>query len=123
MTGKTGGRASRQKGDRTERALVGMFKEWGFDAERVPLSGAAGGSYTGDIICTDPDLGRMVCEVKARASGAGFVTLERWMGDNDMLILKRDRQTPMFVLSGALMERMVRHIANFGPEGASNEPV
>jgi Holliday junction resolvase len=35
------GRASRQKGNRTERAIVRLLQEHGFAAERVPLSGAA----------------------------------------------------------------------------------
>jgi Holliday junction resolvase len=37
----SGGRASRQKGNRTERAIVRALQDAGFAAERVPLSGAA----------------------------------------------------------------------------------
>jgi Holliday junction resolvase len=43
------GRASREKGNRIERALVALLQEAGFAAERVPLSGAARGRFGGDI--------------------------------------------------------------------------
>ena len=43
-----GGRASREKGNRTERAIVRLLQEHGFAAERVPLSGAARGRFGGD---------------------------------------------------------------------------
>lgn len=45
----TSGRASRDKGNRAERAIVKILLDRGFNAERVPLSGAAGGSYLGDL--------------------------------------------------------------------------
>jgi Holliday junction resolvase len=45
----TGGRKSRDKGNRLERALVRLFQDHSLGAERVPLSGSAGGSYQGDL--------------------------------------------------------------------------
>ena len=92
------GKASRDKGARREREIVELLNAInGVHAERVPLSGAAGGSYAGDIqIITAGE--QLIAEVKARKNGQGFVTLEKWLGDNDMLILKRDRQKPMVVL-------------------------
>jgi len=62
-------------------------------AERVPLSGAAGGSYGGDLIVTG-----MRCEVKARRSGEGFKQLEAWLGENDVLFLRRNHAEPLIVL-------------------------
>src|SRR3954452_9716115 len=44
-----GGKASRQKGNRAERDIGRFLQERGFAAERVPLSGSAGGSYLGDL--------------------------------------------------------------------------
>jgi len=38
-----GGRRSRQKGDRFERAIVRLLQAAGLGAERRPLSGSAGG--------------------------------------------------------------------------------
>src|SRR5262245_29699096 len=44
-----GGPASRDKGNRAERAIVRLLQERGFAAERVPLSGAARGRFNGDV--------------------------------------------------------------------------
>lgn len=90
-----GGRASRQKGDRTERAIVKLLQGYGLGAERVPLSGSAGGSYTGDL--TVPVLGRdLVAEVKARATG--FRELYAWLAGRDLLIVKAARREPLVVV-------------------------
>lgn len=43
------GRRSRDKGSRTERALVRFLQSQGFAAKKVPLSGSAGGKYSGDL--------------------------------------------------------------------------
>lgn len=92
------GKSQRDKGSRVEREIVKKLNDLPtVEAERVPLSGAAGGSYAGDISMRIQDKG-FTAEVKARKNGAGFVTLERWLGKNDLLILKRDRQEPMVVL-------------------------
>jgi Holliday junction resolvase hjc len=90
-----GGKASRQKGDRAERAVVKYLLEHGFAAERVPLSGAAGGSYVGDL--TVPILGTSrTVEVKARAKG--FRELYRWLVKRDILIVRADRSEPLVIL-------------------------
>ena len=91
----SGGRASRQKGNRAERAIVHLLQNAGFAAERVPLSGAARGRFGGDI--SVPLLGRdLRVEVKARANG--FRRLYDWLGDHDFLIVKADRLEPIVVL-------------------------
>ncbi|MCX7313927.1 MAG: hypothetical protein NTV56_19990 [Alphaproteobacteria bacterium] len=90
-----GGKASRQKGDRAERAIVRYLQDRGHAAERVPLSGSAGGSYKGDI--TIPAVGRdLCCEVKCRANG--FRELYAWLVDRDILIVRADRSVPLVVL-------------------------
>lgn len=90
------GRRSKSKGYRREVEFVELHKSLGLDAHRVPLSGAVAG-YKGDIRI--PIRGKTLSgEVKARATGGGFVTLEKWLGDNDVLLLKRDRTDPMVVL-------------------------
>lgn len=92
---KRGGRSSRDKGNRVERHLVKLLQERGFAAERIPLSGAAGGSYVGDL--TVPVLGvDRVVEVKARRDG--FRELYGWLEARDVLILKADRREPLVVL-------------------------
>jgi hypothetical protein len=90
-----GGKASRQKGNRAERAIVRFLQDHGFAAERVPLSGSAGGSYKGDL--TVPVLGiDRVVEVKVRADG--FRELYRWLIDRDILVIRADRSDPLVVL-------------------------
>ena len=64
----SGGRASRDKGNRAERAIVKFLQERGFAAERVPLSGSAGGSYLGDLTVPVIGIDRVV-EVKVRGEG------------------------------------------------------
>ena len=44
-----GGKASRDKGANFEREIVNLHKSWGVDAERIPLSGAVKGNYSGDL--------------------------------------------------------------------------
>ena len=87
-------KTSPRKGQRIEREVVNMLIEAGIAAQRVPLSGAAGGLFGGDIVIA----GQYTAEVKARKNGAGFIQLERWMKGRDALILKRDRQPPMVVI-------------------------
>ena len=90
-----GGRASRDKGNRMERAIVRAFQDKGVAAERVPLSGSAGGSYLGDF--TVPVLGvDRVGEAKAR--GTGFARLYDWLADRDFLVIKADRRPALVVL-------------------------
>ncbi|WP_025886518.1 putative PDDEXK endonuclease [Asaia prunellae] len=96
------GKASRDKGARVERKIVALHTEAGVRAERVPLSGAMKFRNTAstdvDVYARGPDGAPFVCEVKARANGEGFATLERWLGQADALFLVRDRQQPMVVL-------------------------
>lgn len=91
----TGGRASRDKGNRAERAIVRYLQDQGFAAERVPLSGSAGGSYLGDI--SVPLLGIDRCaEVKVRANG--FNQLYGWLERRDLLIVRADRKEPLVIV-------------------------
>ena len=103
------GRAPRRKGDRVEREIVALHRELGIKAERVPLSGAAGGSFSGDVevYAAGPEAAPLVAEVKARVNGAGFVTLEKWLGENDILFLRRDRAEPIVVLPWRTWARLV----------------
>ena len=64
----SGGRASRNKGNRAERALVHFLQARGFASERVPLSGAARGRFGGDVSVPLLGIDRRV-EVKVRSDG------------------------------------------------------
>lgn len=80
------GRKSKQKGSRAE---LDFAKRIG--GEKVPLSGAAGGSYTGDV----KGLG-LTWECKVRKDG--FKQLYTWLGDNDALAVKADRKQWLVVV-------------------------
>jgi hypothetical protein len=91
----SGGRASRDKGNRLERALVNRLQGAGFAAERVPLSGAARGRFGGDLSVPLLGVDRRV-EVKSR--GSGFKQLYEWLDGADFLIVRADRSEPLVVV-------------------------
>jgi Holliday junction resolvase len=99
------GRRSRDKGARTERAIVHALQGHGFAAARVPLSGSIGGRFGGDVVT--PFNGRDLClEVKARADG--FRELYGWLEDRDVLIVKADRQEPLVVVRLSLAAEIAK---------------
>ena len=94
-------RSQRDKGARIEREIVQRHRDIGIHAERVPLSGAVryqGNGADIDVYVRGKAEAPLVAEVKARANGEGFATLERWLGENDLLFLRRDRADPLVVL-------------------------
>jgi Holliday junction resolvase len=100
----SGGRASREKGNRTERAIVRLLQDRGLAAERVPLSGAARGRFAGDL--SVPVLGRdLRGEAKARANG--FKRLYDWLENSDFLVLHADRKSLLVVVRLELAAEVV----------------
>jgi len=100
------GKFSRDKGARVERKTVELLEGLGLKAQRVPLSGAAGGQFTDDILCRLRTW-LFRAEVKARANAEGWQTLKRWMGESDMLFLIEDRTKPLVVLPWSSWETIV----------------
>ena len=89
------GKPSRDKGQREERRIVHQFQEAGFAAERIPLSGSAGGSFSGDV--TIPVNGQdWLFEAKVRADG--FRQIYDWLGANRGLFIRSDRNPSLVVL-------------------------
>lgn len=103
------GKAQRDKGARNERAVVNHWRELGIRCDRVPLSGAAGGAYAGDVdlYAFGEEVAPIIGEVKARGQGQGFKTIRRWLGDNDFLVLHEDRAERLYVVPESLMQRFV----------------
>ena len=100
----TGGRASRDKGNRTERAIVRLLQDRGLAGERVPLSGAARGRFGGDI--SVPALGRdLRGEAKCRSNG--FNRLYDWLVDRDFLVIRADRKPLLVVVKLDLAAEIV----------------
>jgi hypothetical protein len=74
------GKHSRSKGARIEREIVAIHDEIPCPAEKVSRSG-----YTGeDLVIAD----EFSAEVKARSEG--FKLLDRWLGDNSLLFIRKD---------------------------------
>jgi Holliday junction resolvase len=102
------GRRSHAKGARTERCIVDALKASGIAAVRVPLSGAVGGRFAGDVVL--PLMGRDLCvEVKARADG--FRELYSWLDQRDVLIVKADRQEPLVIVRLSLAAEIAKQVA------------
>ena len=95
------GSKHRRKGDRAEREIVAKHIKIGICAERYPLSGASrfrGSGHDVDLYIFGKNEAPAIAEVKSRKSGGGFVQIERWLGEYDLLVLRRDRADPIIVL-------------------------
>jgi Holliday junction resolvase len=109
----SGGKASRQKGNRIELELVHRHEEIGVHAERYPLSGASrfrGSGHDLDIYAFGKKEAPLVTEAKGRKSGAGFVTLERWLAEYDALFLRKNNADPLVVVPWRVWARMLENI-------------
>jgi Holliday junction resolvase len=95
------GARHRRKGDRCERELVERHKAIGVHAERYPLSGASrfrGSGHDLDLYVFGREEAPIVAESKARKNGGGFVQLEKWLGEYDALMLRRNNADPLVLL-------------------------
>lgn len=103
------GRSQRQKGLRREREVVNHWLGLGIKSARVPLSGAAGGDYAGDVdlYAFGPDDAPFIGEVKARGNGGGFKTITGWLSSNDFLVLHEDNKPRLYVLPERVMQQLV----------------
>lgn len=85
------GRASRDKGSRTERTIVRLLQENGFAAEKISGMYKPGSDISIPLLGVDRR-----CEVKAR--GDGFRQLYRWLEHAEILIVKADRLKPLVIV-------------------------
>jgi Holliday junction resolvase len=107
------GRGHRQKGDRIEREIVERHSVMGIHAERYPLSGAShfrGSAHDVDIYLFGADRAPLKAEVKGRKNGAGFVTLESWLGEYDALFLRKDRTDPMILIPWRVWAQLIERV-------------
>ena len=77
-----------------EREIVQLHKDI---AELYPLSGASrfrGAGHDIDVYVHGKEVESFVAEVKARKNGNGFVRLETWLADFDLLFLRRNNADP-----------------------------
>jgi hypothetical protein len=92
---KKGGRRPRDTGVRKERDLARFLCSCGLEAERIPLSGSAGGSFAGDIRLKLHGEDH-IAEVKYRRTD--FKTLRGWLDGRDLLLLCAPRQQPLVIM-------------------------
>jgi Holliday junction resolvase len=105
------GARHRRKGDRIEREIVQRHLDLGVKSERYPLSGASrfrGSGHDVDVYAFGADQAPIVAEVKGRKNGSGFVQLERWLGEYDALMLRRNNADPLVVLPWRLWARLLQ---------------
>ena len=48
--------------------------------------------------------------MKKRRRGAGFTQIERWLGDYDLLMLRRNHADPMVVLPWRVWARLLERV-------------
>lgn len=112
MSGAKHGR----KGATIEREIVKLHEDIGIHAERYPLSGASrfrGQGHDVDLYVFGVDEAPLVAEVKGRKGADGFRLLGRWLGDHDVLFLRRDRSEPLAVLPWRVWERLLKESAKW----------
>jgi len=81
-------RSQRRKGYIGEHEVERLFREKGFDARRVPLSGASV-FQKGDVVVFEKGRPKWVIEVKRRKNG--FRELYKWLQEADIVFHRADR--------------------------------
>lgn len=91
-----GGKASRDKGANFEREVVNWHKDRSVEAERIPLSGAVKGNYSGDLKIGPEQALLAECKRRARAWQDLYDALDQ--DGSDMLFIRKDRERTLVVL-------------------------
>jgi Holliday junction resolvase len=95
------GLRSRDKGARTERAIVRLLQGEGFAATKISGMYKPGADISMQLLGSD-----RAVEVKCRA--AGFRQLYEWLDERDVLIVKSDRQEPLVVVRLSLAAEIAK---------------
>lgn len=106
------GKLSRDKGARFEREVVARHLAAGIEAERVPLSGAAGGSYMGDVIVA----GKLRGECKRIGTGLAKLHAAIEQSAADMVFIRQDRGDLLVVLPWETWQTLAPLVAAALPE-------
>ena len=60
-----------------------------------------------DVVVKIDGIGELNIEVKARKGGAGFKTINNWLGSAHLLALVEDFEEPKFVMSWRTLKRIL----------------
>lgn len=110
---------NKSKGTYHEKWFERWFQSLGIEAERVPLSGALGGKYRGDLWVT---LGRrLVAEIKYRDK-SNFPNPFKVLEERDIALYKRKTGKPqtLVIMSGDMFAELLgEHYASTRTTGSS----
>ena len=90
------GKGARVKGASFEREVVNWHLGKGVPAERIPLSGAVKGNYSGDLKIGPEQALLAECKRRARAWQDLYDALDQ--DGSDMLFIRKDRERTLVVL-------------------------
>jgi len=96
-------RSAKAKGTRLEKLVADDLQALGLEAGKQPGSGIYE-DYPSDNWAIIHGK-RYIFECKARAEG--HRTLDRWRGDADLLVIKRDRKEPMVYMAWSVFKEIV----------------
>jgi hypothetical protein len=99
---------SKRKGDTEERSIINLHREWGFECKRTLEAGArsdGSDTYDIDLHSRGVDEAPMIGECKLRASG--FKQIYKWLGDNDFLTIRADRQERLYVVPERIWKELL----------------
>lgn len=99
------GKYSARKGRRYEYEVRDWLRSMGLAAARVPLSGAAGGRWAGDLVCDG--LGIIECKRVKQLPALLRNALLR----SEVVLLREDRGEHVLVLCGEAAEHVLRTLA------------
>ena len=105
------GNKNKQKGSYHERWFIKWLKDQGIEAKKVPLSGALGGEYSGDIHLPSLVGRNLVVEVKYRTTSS-FPNAFKVLEGRDMALYKRKtgEQKVCVILSEDLFKEMIERM-------------
>jgi hypothetical protein len=98
------GSRSRNKGARTDRAIVRLLQEQGIRATKISRAWCAGADLRVPIVGVD-----RAVDIKCRA--VDFRQLYDWLNQRDVLIVKADRQESLVVLRMSLATQIAKGTA------------
>ena len=97
------GRSQARRGYAAERRIVVRLAMYGFS--RVPLSGAAGGRWSGDL---RGDAGRAIETIEVKHRDAALKLPRKWLGTNSLLVVDEGAVVePLAVLELSTLERLL----------------
>ncbi len=103
-TKKQLGQMSRRKGSREELDVRDVLRAIDAEAARVPLSGAGGGRFAGDVQFDVGGIGSSdLWTVECKVRKSGFARLYDWIGANEILTVRANNSSRLWVVQEETM--------------------